>query len=128
VTSIINLTKNFAFIYIQIGVAYDSDLQKVMDIMKQVADGMRKDNAYSRYIYDDMEIFGLEKFDASSIIMGARMKTDGQKQWVIKREYQLRLKKEFDAAGIEIPFPITTNIHMARTPADLPLVQAELKE
>lgn len=127
VTSIINLTKNFAYIYIQVGVAYDSDLQHVMRVMKRVADDMRKDTAFSRYIYDNIEIFGVEKLDASSIIMGARMKTDGQKQWLLKREYLLRLKLAFDAEKIEIPFPITTNIHMARTPADTHLVEAELK-
>jgi len=128
VTSIINRTKNYAFVYIEVGVAYDSDLQKAMLVMKKVADDIRNEPAFSRYIYEPMEIFGVEKLDSSSIVLAARMKTDGQKQWVIKREYLLRLKLAFDAEHIEIPFPITTNIHMARTPADMPLVEAELKK
>ena len=128
VTSIINRTKNYAFVYIEVGVAYDSDLQKAMLVMKQVADELRADAAFTRYIYEPMEVFGVEKLDASSIVLAGRMKTDGQKQWVIKREYLLRLKLAFDAERIEIPFPITTNIHMARTPADFPLVEAELKK
>ncbi len=128
VTSIINHTKNYAYVYIQIGVAYDSNLPKVMEVMQQVAEEIRNDPAFSRYIYEPMEMFGVEKLDASSIVIGARMKTDGQKQWTVKREYLLRVKMAFDKEGIEIPFPITTNIHMARTPAELPLVEAEVKK
>lgn len=128
VTSIINLTKNFAYVLIEVGVSYDADLKQVMQVMKQVADDMRKDPAYTRYIYEAMEILGVERFDASSIAMRARMKTDGQKQWTIKREYQLRLKMAFDKEGIEIPYPISTNIHKALTSADIPLVEQELNE
>lgn len=128
VTSIINRTKNYAFVYIEVGVAYDSDLQNAMLVMKKVADAMRADPAFARYIYEPMEVFGVEKLDSSSIVLAGRMKTDGQKQWLIKREYLLRLKLAFDAEHIEIPYPITTNIHMARTPNDLPLVEAELKK
>ncbi len=107
VTSIVNQTKNYAYVLVDVGVGYDADLKQVMEIMKQVADVMRKDQAYTRYIYEAMEIFGIERFDASSIAMRARMKTDGQKQWAIKREYMLRLKAAFDKAGIDIPYPIS---------------------
>jgi len=33
------------------------------------------------------------------------MKTLPLKQWDVAREYRRRLKKAFDAAGIQIPFP-----------------------
>ncbi|NDE90661.1 MAG: mechanosensitive ion channel family protein [Alphaproteobacteria bacterium] len=127
VTSIINLTKNFAYVLIEVGVSYDADLQKVMEIMKQIGDELRKEPAFSHYIYENAEVFGIERFDASSIAMRARIKTNGHKQWDIKREYLIRLKRAFDKEGIEIPFPITTSIHRAHSPADAPLVEAELK-
>ena len=34
-----------------------------------------------------------------------RLKTLPIKQWDVGREYLRRLKKAFDAAGVEIPFP-----------------------
>ncbi len=117
VTSIVNQTKNFAYVLVEVGVGYDADLQNVMKVMKQVADEMRKDPAFTRYIYEAMEIFGIERFDASSIAMRARMKTDGQKQWAIKREYLLRLKHAFDKEGIDIPYPIT--VQRTLSPNDL---------
>ncbi len=128
VTSIINLTKYYAFILIEVGVAYDVDLQKVMRVMKEVADDLRQDPMFAVYIYEPMEVLGVERFDSSSIAVRGRMKTEPKRQWAIKREYMLRLKAAFDREGIEIPFPITTNIHMARTPLDMPLVEAEMKK
>ncbi|HXU91173.1 MAG TPA: mechanosensitive ion channel family protein, partial [Methylomirabilota bacterium] len=35
----------------------------------------------------------------------ARLKTAPMRQWDVGREYRRRLKKAFDARGIEIPFP-----------------------
>ena len=41
----------------------------------------------------------------ASVVIKARIKTLPIEQWSVGREYRRRLKKAFDAAGIEIPFP-----------------------
>ena len=127
VTSVVNYTKSYAFVLIEVGVSYDTDLSKALKVMKDVADTMRLDKAYSFSMYEPIEILGVERFDASSIALRARIKVDGQKQWIIKREYLLRLKNAFDAASIEIPFPIVTNVHAARSKDEVPSLEAELK-
>ncbi|MEO7938837.1 MAG: mechanosensitive ion channel family protein, partial [Burkholderiaceae bacterium] len=38
----------------------------------------------------------------------ARMRVVASFQWGVRREYLLRLKRAFDAHGIEIPFPQLT--------------------
>ncbi|MGE3345030.1 MAG: mechanosensitive ion channel family protein, partial [Vicinamibacterales bacterium] len=40
-----------------------------------------------------------------SVTIRVRIKTPPLQQFGIAREYRRRLKKAFDAAGIEIPFP-----------------------
>ena len=55
-----------------------------------------------------MEVFGLQKFDDSAIIIRVRMTTKPLKQWGIKRAFNKRVKKKFDERGIEIPFPHRT--------------------
>ena len=54
---------------------------------------------------EPIEIFGVDDFGQSEIIIKARLKTVPIQQWVVGREYRRRLKKAFDARGIEIPFP-----------------------
>jgi small conductance mechanosensitive channel len=39
------------------------------------------------------------------VTIKARLKTVPMQQWNVGREYRRRLKKAFDAQGIEIPFP-----------------------
>ena len=55
-----------------------------------------------------MEILGVEAFADSAVVVRGRIKTKPIQQWTVGREYRARLKKAFDAQGIEIPFPHRT--------------------
>ncbi len=103
-----NMTKDFSFHVIEIGVAYSSDIDKVMRVMRKVDDTMRADSEYSPLILDPIEIFGLDRFAESAVIIKARIKTIPAKQWDIGREFNRRLKLAFEKEGIEIPFPHQT--------------------
>jgi len=47
----------------------------------------------------------VDKFDSSSVVIKARLKTKPVKQWEVGRQYLRRLKHAFDQRDIEIPFP-----------------------
>jgi len=110
---ITNKTREFACPLFDIGVAYNSDVDKVMNVMKSVADEMRKDGKYKHFILSDMDILGLDKFDDSAIIIRATIKTNPIHQWFIEREYNRLLKAAFDREGIEIPFP-QRDVHLIK--------------
>jgi len=69
---------------------------------------LQKDPAYKDDILAPVEVVGLDKFADSAIVIKARIKTKPVKQWRVGREFNRRLKKEFDRIGIEIPFPHLT--------------------
>lgn len=102
---ITNQTRDFASPIFDIGVAYNSNIDKVMSVMKTVAQDMRKNENYSKYILSDMDILGLNEFQDSALVIRATMKTKAPNQWFIQREYNKLLKEAFDKEGIEIPFP-----------------------
>lgn len=108
INTISNLTKEWSAVAFDIRVAYKEDTDKVMEVMQQVGNEMEQDPAYNEMFLEPMEIFGLDKFDDSAILIKARIKTKPGKQWPVGREYRRRLKKAFDTQGIEIPFPHTT--------------------
>jgi len=103
-----NMTKGYSRYVFEIGVAYREDVDEVMKIMKQVDEDLRADLEYKDDIIEPLEIFGLDKFADSAIIIKARITTEPIKQWRIGREYNRRLKKAFDENDIEIPFPHLT--------------------
>lgn len=108
INSLSNMTKEWSAIVLEIGVAYKENFDVVSLLMQQVAESMIKEETYSSKILEPIEIFGLDKFADSAIMIKARIKTIPGDQWAIGREYRKRLKNVFDEKGIEIPFPHTT--------------------
>ncbi len=108
INTISNMTKDWSAMVFDFGVAYKENPQEVMDIMKQVGDELQNDPEFSGRIIEPIEIFGLDKFGDSAIVIRARIKTKPIQQWSVGREYRKRLKYAFDKNNIEIPFPHTT--------------------
>lgn len=108
INSLSNMTKEWSAIVLEIGVAYKEDIEKVSKIMEEVAEDLRNDAEFGKKILEPIEIFGLDKFGDSALVIKARIITKPAEQWNIGRAYRARLKKAFDAQNIEIPFPHTT--------------------
>lgn len=108
INSLSNMTKEWSAMVFDIGVAYKEDTETVMKIMKEVGDELKDDPEFTNFIIEPIEIFGLDKFADSAMVIKARLKTKPIHQWEIGREYRKRLKKAFNQNNIEIPFPHTT--------------------
>lgn len=100
-----NQTRDFSYAVLDVSVAYKENIPNVMKVLKEAGEELKNDAAFSRMILDDIEVLGLDSFNDSSILVKCRIKTYPQFQWVIKREFNLRIKEKFDSLGIEIPFP-----------------------
>jgi moderate conductance mechanosensitive channel len=108
INTLANMTKDWSAYVIDIGVAYKEDTDHVVDVMQRVADEMRAEPKYRSAMLEPIDIFGVDGFADSAVTIKARLKTLPLQQFTIGREYRRRLKKAFDAAGIEIPFPHRT--------------------
>lgn len=105
ITTIQNMTKNFSFYPLEIGVAYKENIDNVMQIMRHVDTEMRGEQTYKTMMLEPIEIVGIERFEDNAVIIKARIKTMPSKQWDVGYEYKRRLKMAFEEEGIEIPFP-----------------------
>ncbi len=103
-----NMTKHWSAMVFEIGVAYKEDTDQVRDLMFETAEELRQDPQFADKILEPMEVFGVESFGDSAVVMKARLKTQPIEQWAVGREYRRRLKKVFDERHIEIPFPHRT--------------------
>ncbi len=108
IDSVTNYSKDFSRSVMDIGVAYREDIDQVMDILKEVGRELRKDPEFGDHITGPLEVFGLDRFEDSAIIVRIRFNTKPLKQWGVKREFYRRMKRVFDERGIEIPFPHQT--------------------
>ncbi len=105
INDLANMTKGWSAYVINVGVAYKEDTDRVAEVMQQVGDEMKADPNFGPSMLDTVEIFGVDDFADSAVVIKARLKTLPIKQWFVGREYRRRLKKAFDESGIEIPFP-----------------------
>lgn len=95
-----NMTKTFSFSAFDIPVKLDTDLDKAMTVMRETAESLRRDNAWAEKVVDDIDISGVDLLSDVGIIIKARIRTLPNDRWKVLREYNRRLKRAFDEAGI----------------------------
>lgn len=100
-----NRTKDFSYYVLDLGVAYKEDTDRVVRVMREVSSELQADPAIGPSMLEPIEILGVDAFEDSQVTIKARLKTLPLAQWMVGREYRRRIKKAFDAQGIEIPFP-----------------------
>lgn len=103
-----NMTKVYAFYVFNVGVAYRENVDEVMVVLHEIAEELRGDLQFKDDILEPLEMLGVDQFADSAVIIKCRIKTKPIKQWRVGREMNRRIKKTFDAKGIEIPFPHQT--------------------
>ena len=108
ISTISNLTKGFSFYVFDIGVAYREDVDRVMGVLKELGEELRQDPGIGPKILEPLEIFGVDAFADSAVVIKCRFKTQPIQQWTVGREFNRRIKNRFDELGIEIPYPHTT--------------------
>ncbi len=108
ITSVSNLTRGWARVVLDVGVAYKEDVDRVMKVLADLGKEMRRDPGYRDLILDEPEISGVDALSDSAVVVRFLIKTRPLKQWAIKREMLRRIKNKFDEVGIEIPFPHQT--------------------
>ncbi|MBB4265016.1 mechanosensitive ion channel domain-containing protein [Roseospira visakhapatnamensis] len=108
VDTVTNMTKDFSFYLMDIGVAYRENTDEVCQVIRDIGAELQQDPEYGTVILEPVEVLGVDGFQDSAVIIKARIKTKPIMQWWVGREYNRRLKMRFDALGIEIPFPHMT--------------------
>ena len=105
IASVTNRSRGFAYAVIDVGVAYREDVDEVFAVMGEVGAAMRADPELGGKIEDDLEIAGVDQWADSAVVIRCRFKVKPLEQWGVRRAFLYRLKKAFDVAGIEIPYP-----------------------
>ncbi|MBI4442467.1 MAG: mechanosensitive ion channel family protein [Acidobacteria bacterium] len=105
ISTLSNMTKDFSYAVIDLGVAYKEDTDRVCRVVQEVVAEMQTDEKYGPSILEPVEVVGVDNFADSAVVVRFRIKTLPMKQWEVGREFRRRIKYRFDKEGIEIPFP-----------------------
>jgi len=92
-------------------VGYGTDLDHVMDIMREVGQELQADATYAWDILTPLDIWGVDQFAPEGVVVIGVIKTRPLRQWSVGRAFNLRLKKRFDAEGIPMATPTMSLIN-----------------
>ncbi|MBN1570147.1 MAG: mechanosensitive ion channel family protein [Acidobacteria bacterium] len=105
ITQVSNLTKEFSYSVLSVGVAYKENVDEVMEVLKSIGENLAQDESFGSLVLEPIEILGVDDLGDSQVTIKIRIKTLPLKQWIVGRELRRRIKNTFDKRGIEIPFP-----------------------
>lgn len=105
-----NFTSKFAQPVLDVAVAYESDVDRALEVFGDELERLASDSEFGRMIIEPPEILGVNELGDSAVVLRGRLTTLAEERWTVRREALKRIKKRFDAEGISIPFPqITVN-------------------
>lgn len=92
----INQTRRHSLVF---GISYTDNMDKAMDIIKSVLD------ADERILKEPAALIVIDNLGDSSVDILARPWTETKDFWAVKWDITKKVKEEFDANDISIPFP-----------------------
>jgi small conductance mechanosensitive channel len=104
VTTVINMTRDYSRAVIAVNVAADEDVDRVIESMRGIVRQMREEDAWSKIILDDLEVFGLDRITDTALQIRCRIMCTPFGRWPVGREFNRRLKARFEVVGIMAPF------------------------
>ena len=98
--SVINHSRNNAFLYINVDVDYHTKIDLLEKVLNEMSDDVAKIDGY----VDNYKLLGINEFAASSIKYMVMLECKYNLQYQVKRDFNKILKTYFDKYKIEIPY------------------------
>jgi len=100
---VINRTRGHAYAMIDAAIAGHHDVEPALKAMREVGESLRKDPVLGPMILDDMELWGVERWELWGIGLRGRIKVLPRQKDTVRREFLKRLAGAFEANGIKSP-------------------------
>jgi small-conductance mechanosensitive channel len=100
-----NQSRDWVIDKFNIGITYDSDLEKARKLIKKIGEQLAADPQHAPQIIEPLKMQGVEQFGDFAIQVRVKMMTKPGEQFVIRRKANAMIKKAFDENGIKFAFP-----------------------
>lgn len=102
ITTVSNLTRQWARINLDVGVAYGSDIDKVKELIDKVGEEMAKDSYLGPLITEPPHFERIDSFTPAGIVIKIFGTTRPTRQWEVMGELRRRILRAFAENEIEI--------------------------
>jgi moderate conductance mechanosensitive channel len=123
VTTVKNLTRDFAYVTARVTIAYREDIDRVVEILRDIGTELAADPALGASILDPFEYLGVDALNEFSVVLLGRIRTLPTQQWTVGRAFNRAVKMAFDEHGIAARDP--SPVAIIGAPADPALDRAD---
>jgi small conductance mechanosensitive channel len=99
-----NMTPDYARVVADIGVSYDTDVDRAIEVIGDEMHLLANDPEWSASFLKQPEMLGVNKLDESAVVIRVLATVIPELRWMVKREFLRRIKNRLDAEDIEIPY------------------------
>jgi len=103
-----NLTRSWSRVAFSIDVAYQTDPDKALEVLRNVAQKMYNDPEWHDKIVSEPKVLGIDSVSHSGMTLTTWIETEPGQQWVVGREFRLLVRRALAAHRIEIGTPRQT--------------------
>ncbi|MGY3604792.1 MULTISPECIES: mechanosensitive ion channel domain-containing protein [unclassified Bradyrhizobium] len=108
VTSVTNTNRGIGNASVSVNVDYKEDPDRVGAVLKEIGAELRKDPAFQHMIRGDLDLWGVDKVDATMTTIVGQIQCTDSGRWPVQREFYRRMKKRFHELNIQIARPPQT--------------------
>ena len=102
-----NHMRDFSYHLGEYTIAHRESVDDAIDHMRAAFAELTTDSVLGPEILEEMTVAGVTAVNDKGVTIRILIKTTPGMQWAVQRGYNRLLKKHFDAAGIELPYPHT---------------------
>ena len=101
ITNVTNYAKQYTYAVVEVGVAYESDIDKVFEVLGGVGKRLKEINGD---VLEPTQVKGLQGFGESELTMRTVTKVKPGRHLQVERDLRKMIKEAFDEQAIEIPY------------------------
>lgn len=117
VTSVTNTNRGLGNAAVSVTVALDEDTDRIGELLSEIAAGMRGEAAFADLMLSDLQLWGVDKVDPTSVTLAGQIVCTDTGRWAVQREFNRRVTRRFQELGIRMPTPVQ-DLVIRRSPWD----------
>ncbi len=102
-----NHTRDYGYHFGEYNIGHRENVDEAVKQLEQAFAELKQDPELASEILEDISIPGVTALNERGFTIRVLIKTTPGMQWAVQRAFNRLVKKYFDAAGIEIPYPHT---------------------
>lgn len=102
ITTVSNKTKHWSQVVLDIPISPDEDIDRAMEVIYKIGQELLVDENFKSALLAEPKILGVQEIRKNEIIVRSLIKTKPDRQRVIQRVMQKKVKQAFDTHGIKM--------------------------